>query len=94
MTAETKPDHEWLTVENQEFYYLIRHPDGEMVGTHKSNHELGENAMLGAYRLETTSIEVIKTLEEFGVVAELFNDSDSEDGSFAHALPKDIVSKP
>jgi hypothetical protein len=77
-----------------EFYYLIRHPDGEMVGTHKSNKQLGENAMLGAYRLESTNKETIDTLEEFGAVASLYSDSDSEDGSFAYVLPKDIVSKP
>jgi hypothetical protein len=82
MTAET------------EFYYLLRHPDGEMVGTHKSNHQLGENAMLGAYRLEQTNKETIDTLEEFGAVAVLPSDTDPEDGTYAHTLPKDIVSKP
>jgi len=76
------------------FYYLIRHPDGEMVGTHRSPTKYGDRAMLGAYKMELTNEEVVRTLEEFGAVALLSDDEDRGNGTYAHALPKDIVSKP
>ena len=59
------------TPEEPEFFYIIRHPDGHMVGTQRTTTKYGNNAMLGAYKLELTSKAYYETLEVFGCLEDL-----------------------
>lgn len=53
------------------FYYIVRHPQGDMVGVHTSETKYGEHAMLGAYKLEPTTQAVVETIEQFGSLEDL-----------------------
>ena len=62
-----------------DFYYLLRHPDGDVIAGVCSTTKHGANAMFGAYRLEATTKETIETLEAFGSIERMESEEELED---------------
>jgi len=76
------------------FYYLIRHPNGDMVGVHRTKSNYGQTAALGAYPIELTTKEVVETLDAFGSLPVLIDDSDPLPEPVTASLLDGIVSEP
>lgn len=83
-----------MEISEPDFYYLIRHPDGDVVSVHRSKERYGENAMLGAYHIEITNQETVETLQEFGAVGQFADGDDSIWVDYSVVIPPDILDTP